>query len=133
MNRKCRLFDLKTFFEEIFTLDGNIEIYVDESNYEDILSTLESNKKKFRRILAQIDSGMYNNDLYGKEDISNKAKNVTAIKFKGKNNERIYCKEFFLGNKKVVMIIAIKKKTQKVNKELKNLLETIGGYDYEFK
>ncbi len=133
MKRKCRLFDLKSFFCELPTLEGNIELYVDDLNGDDILSVLESNEKKFRRILVQINSGIYNNDIYGREEVSKKAKNVTAIKFKGKSNERIYCKEFFQENKKVVMIIAIKKKSQKVNKELKKLLETIGGYDYEFK
>ena len=75
----------------------------------------------------------YNSDLYGKEEISEKTKNVTAIKFKGKENIRIGCKEFFRRGKKVVMIVKIIKKVQKNDKKLRNIYETIGGYDYEFK
>lgn len=56
------------------------------------------------------------------------------MKRKGKSkNIRIYCKEFFIDNKKVVMIIEYNKKTQKIDKKLKNKLETIGGYNYDFK
>lgn len=132
VKRKCKLFDLEKFFGDVPTLEGNFELYIDESNESDILDLLEKYEKKFKRALIQINSGIYNNDIYGKEEVSNKAKNVTAIKFKTKDNERIYCKEFFLENKKIVMIVFRKKKTQKVNKEFKNLLETIGGYEYDF-
>jgi hypothetical protein len=58
---------------------------------------------------------------------------VTAMKFKKGNNERIYCKEFRGGNgKRIVMICSVNKKSQKNEKKLKALIETIGGYEYGF-
>ena len=59
------------------------------------------------------------------------------MKFKGKNfgNSRIYCKEFFHKGKQVVMVTMLQKKVQKIkdDKILKQRLEIIGGYEYEFK
>ena len=66
--------------------------------------------------------------------VSKKAKNVTAMKFKGKKeNIRIACKEFFKDGKKIVMIVKIIKKSQKNTTKIKNIYERIGGYEYDFK
>jgi hypothetical protein len=113
----------------------NIDIYVDDEIYDNFIILLNelSYKKKFRRIVYEILKGRYKKDLYEKEEVSDKAKNLTGMKFKGKENLRIYCKEFFLTNKKIVMITILKKKVQKAsNKKIKNILESIGDYEYEF-
>ena len=54
------------------------------------------------------------------------------MKFLGGANERIYCKEFFEKGKKVVMITAIAKKVQKNDKVIRNLIDRIGEYEYDF-
>lgn len=65
VKRKCKLFDLEKFFGDVPTLEGNFELYIDESNESDILDLLEKYEKKFKRALIQINSGIYNNDIYG--------------------------------------------------------------------
>ncbi|MBU2492652.1 MAG: hypothetical protein KJ571_08520 [Bacteroidetes bacterium] len=122
---------------------ANVEIRIDEQNFDSIFNFLiESDKKgklirkkKFARILREILLGNYDDDLYGKEEVSSKAKNVTAMKFTGSNNYRIGCKEFFNGNKKVVMITAFHKKSTNGSKNSKKeiaIYEAIGSYEYEF-
>jgi hypothetical protein len=133
IKRNAVKYDLQPFFENLGINDSVTEIYVDVINRDDIEETIRGNLKKFRRVVYEMHKNHYNSDLYGKEEVSEKARNVTAIKFKGKENIRIGCKEFFRGGKKVVMIVKIIKKVQKNDKKLKNIYETIGGYDYEFK
>jgi hypothetical protein len=132
VTRKCVIYSIKWFLDEFPEFkDTEVAIYIDEKNFVDIVKVLKDNKKKFRRILYTILKNQFNNDLYGKEPSSN-SKHVTAMKFKGNSNERIYCKEFFEDGKRVVMITTIPKKVQKNNKTIKNLLDTIGGYTYEY-
>lgn len=133
IKRNAVKYDLQPFFENLGINDFTTEIYVDLVNKEEIEEAIQNNLKKFRRVVYEMHKNHYNSDLYGKEEISEKTKNVTAIKFKGKENIRIGCKEFFRRGKKVVMIVKIIKKVQKNDKKLRNIYETIGGYDYEFK
>lgn len=138
MTRKCTEIPLEPFKNE-FGIKNifNISLYVDEENKTEILGILSENKDRFRRAVYELLQGRYNNELYGKEEVSNKTKNITAFKFKRRRglNYRIYCKEYideFSPNiKKVVMIIAHNKKTQKIDKRLKRILETIAKYEYE--
>jgi hypothetical protein len=96
---------------------------------------IDANRKKLKRILFEIYNLRYNDDLYRKEAVSEKAESVTAMKFAHRNNVRIYCKEYFKaippGAKNVVMISLYTKKETK-SKRIKTLIETIGGYDYDF-
>ncbi len=73
--------------------------------------------------------------LYRKEAVSEKAKNITAMKFAKKENVRIYCKEYMetesQKEKKVVMLCCYYKKEMK-NRKLRSLIENLGGYEYEF-
>ncbi|MCU7526221.1 MAG: hypothetical protein HF308_17230 [Ignavibacteria bacterium] len=136
MKRQCFRFPTEKFLKYYPDLKNSpVIVYLDKENAKEILGYLEEREKKFKMIMFQILSFRYDDDLYGKEEVSDKAKNVTAMKFKmgKKENVRIYCKEFSIAGKKIVMITKIEKKTQKVNKALKQLLETIGGYEYEFK
>jgi len=131
--RVAEKYNLDPFFETLNITRSSTEIFVDAVNKKEIEAVLRKNFKKFRRVVYEINKNHYNSDLYGKEDVSAKAKNVTAIKFKGKENIRIGCKEFFRNGKKVVMIVKIIKKSQKNDKKIKKIYETIGGYDYDFK
>ncbi len=112
----------------------NIKIYVDEQNFEQITALLSEYSHKARLAFYHILRCQYNDDLYGKEAIDSKTKNITAIKFKRGLNYRIYCKEFYeddnIYNKKIVLIEAFKKKSQNVNKELKALIKKISRYEY---
>lgn len=112
----------------------NVEVFVDSEFLDDLAKLLADPKlaKKFRRILYVMLRASYDEDLYGREAVSDKAKFITAMKFKGKFNLRIYCKEFFRGGKKIVLIFAFHKKTQKINKQLRDKLEAIGSYEYKF-
>lgn len=135
MKRKCILLpgleEFKREFSEFRNM--NIDIYIDIENAEGMINIIETKKKKFRLIIRQVLSGKYNNDIYGKENFNEKTKDITAMKFKGGDNERIYCKEFKKLGKRVVMITEYYKKSYKLTKEIKNLLESISEYEYDFK
>lgn len=130
MKRKCK--------KIISSKDGKRAIYLDEQNAKEILAYLnkdERHKKKFRFISEIILGGHKNPAIYDKEEINNKCKDVTAMKFfKGQDNDRIYCKEVHSSSGTFIVVAAIlyeKKKTTKLNSEQKSIIETVGGYTYE--
>lgn len=138
MKRKCVIMK-KEWLEGIRNSipAKQVSLYYDCDNEEEIREIFENVrfKKKLQVILTYILNDKYDEDHYGFEEVSHKAKGVTAMKLKVKNygNIRIICKEFYQNDKKIVAVTAVKKKTQKVNKQLKELYERIGGYEYEFK
>lgn len=81
----------------ICSRDGKRAIYIDTENEADIKAYIqkdERHRKKFKFITEIILEGLRNTDVYDKEDINNRCKDVTAMKFfKGQENDRIYCKE----------------------------------------
>ena len=126
MKRKSKLFPIKTYLEEYPELnESKIEIRVDEENEKDILNFLVEKdktgkimrKKKFARILYEALKGRYNESLYDKEEVSPKAKNVTAMKFTGKSNFRIVCKKIQCKHKNIIMVVHFHKKTQRTAKK----------------
>lgn len=143
MSRKARKFRFDLFYSEHPDLrNKNLEIWIDENNAYEIIELLFEKdskgkylrQKRFKNALKVIHNFSYEKDLYDKENISDKTKNITAIKFKRHkgHNWRIYCKEFIHNGKKIVMITAVDKDDQSIDKELKNKLEIIGGYEYDF-
>lgn len=142
MKRECVILPLDGFIEENqYSLLGirtpNVELRIDAKSAKEICAFLALNKKRFIKILITILLNHYNDDLYRKEKISEKTKDITAMKFTGKSNPRIYCKEFHLGigGKKIIMIhLLAHKNFQKANdKRLKPKLESIADYEYDFK
>jgi hypothetical protein len=118
--------------------DGKRQIAVDLENYSEILSYIAQDvrhKSKFNDICNVILKGLRNTDLYDKENINNKCKHVTAMKFfKGQENDRLYCKEMHQESKVFVVVSAElleKKKTQKNTQKEINLIEKVAGYEYE--
>ncbi len=115
----------------------NVSLFVDEKNKSEIFKILSENSDRFRRAIYELLQGRYNNELYGKENISDITKNITAFKFKKQRgtNYRIYCKEYIDETspniKKVVMIRLHNKKTQKIDKKIKQMLESIAKYEYK--
>jgi len=122
-------FDIRTVYK--------VSLFIDELNSEKIKIVIADNKDRFRRAVYEILMGRYNNDLYGKEKVSGKTVNITAIKFKRRNNSniRIYCKEYIDSQipnvKSVVMICTYDKRTQKIDKKLRSFINRISGYEYE--
>jgi hypothetical protein len=118
--------------------NGKRAIYIDNENKDDILSYLtrdDRHKKKFQLIAEHILEELRNPQLYDKEEINSRCKNVTAMKlFKGQENDRIYCKEVKSDSGVFIVVAAIlyeKKKTTKLTKQQRTIIEKVGGYEYE--
>ena len=116
--------------------DGKRHIAVDTENWDEILEFLKSKNliKKFDLICQVIFSGLRNSDLYDKEDINDRCKHVTAMKFKGSINARIYCKEVKQKDKTLVIItseLLENKKNQKNKHKEITLIEKVSNYDYD--
>ncbi|MCX7877334.1 MAG: hypothetical protein N2510_01695 [Ignavibacteria bacterium] len=128
--RKCFKYDFSKLSVTLTELKSpNFEFYIDEVNYEEIIQVLENNPKKTRRILYEISQQRYNDELYEKLRGYN---NITALVYKGKTNMRVYCKEYKQHNKKIVAVVAVHKKSYKINKNLKSTLDLISKYEYTF-
>lgn len=130
MKRKCK--------KILSSKDGKREIYIDEENSEEIIAYLyqdERHKKKFKFITDIILGSHKNTDVYDKEDINEKCKDVTAMKFfKGQDNDRIYCKEVHSKKGSFIVVASIlyqKKKTTKLTQAQKNTIEKVASYKYE--
>jgi hypothetical protein len=122
----------------ISSSDGKRAIYIDMENEEEILAYITQDnrhKKKFRFISDIILGGHRNPEVYDKEDINEKCKDVTAMKFfKGQENDRIYCKEITDENGTHIVVTAIiheRKKSKKLSSKETSLIEKLGGYNYE--
>ena len=118
--------------------DGKRIICIDIDNWEaifDYINQDDKHKKKFNYICGILLDGHKNTDVYDKEDINDKCKDVTAMKFfKGNTNDRIYCKEVSLEDKTFVIIaceLFEKKKTKKNSKKNIPTIEKIGKTNYE--
>ena len=89
----------------------------------------------FQFITDIILGGHRNPKVYDKEDINEKCKDVTAMKFfKGQENGRIYCKEITNDSGTHIVVTAIvheRKKTKKLSSKEIALIEKVGGYEYE--
>lgn len=137
MTKKAIFLPWDVFLDDMEVLP-ECDLYVDEAAAKEIVEFLSSTdqvKNRFRKIALALVTGNITKDLYGPEEVSAKAKNMKAMKFKGANrlNPRIYCKEFYEGGRKIVMIYYLRHKaTQKVDKKLKTKIEAIGEYEYEF-
>ena len=110
-------------------------LYVDTRFESELFSFLQDKKimKKFRMVAEFAMSDSYSDDLYGHERNSEKSKDVCAIKICILGNHRIYCKEFFTpGQKRIVLIEYVYKKTNEFTNRLRKLVDRIGEYSYEF-
>ncbi len=122
----------------ISSKDGRRAIYIDDANSKEILSFINKDKrhrKKFKLISDIILEGHRNRELYDKENINERCKDVTAMKFfKGQENARIYCKEMTTRNGTRIVIAAVlhsRKKSQKNSLIEKTIINRVGGYIYE--
>jgi hypothetical protein len=121
----------------VLSKDGKRAIFIDTENKEEILAYLsnsDKHKKKFAYISKHLLEGIRNTDIYDKENINDKCKDVTAMKFfKGGSNDRIYCKEVSSDEGVFVVITSIlhkKKKSQKNSNREITKIETVASYEY---
>ncbi|MES2277971.1 MAG: hypothetical protein V4592_18225 [Bacteroidota bacterium] len=122
---------------KIIRSKGNRHVAIDIDNYGDIISFIKSKDiyvKKFNRIIDIILNNLRVPDLFDKEDIDNKSKDVWAMKFlKGGDNPRIYCKEIRTEEKHYIIVTSVvlpKKKNQENKSKEKSLIRQVAGYDY---
>jgi len=114
-------------------------LYIDAENAHEIMDILESSEryiKKFKYVVYIILNEQPTKDIFGKEAISDATKDVYAIKlFKGSENTRIYCKTYEIdGDFHIIMgAILARKKSQKLTKEIKKIIEKVGSYEYEIR
>jgi hypothetical protein len=117
--------------------DGKKAVCIDKQNEEEILSYVNQSPrhlKKFRHILQLILEGHKNTNLYDKEDINEKSKNITAMKFfKGQENDRIYCVEQKADGIYIIVAVEVyeKKKSQKITKKEIPVINKIANYEYK--
>lgn len=130
MKRKCE--------HMISAKDGKRAIYIDVDNKEEILAYINQDKrhkKKFLYITEIILGGHRNTEVYDKEDINEKCKDVTAMKFfKGQENDRIYCKEIKSKEGTFIVVTAVlyeKKKSEGVTSKEIPMINKVGSYEYE--
>lgn len=130
LKRKCQII--------VSSPDGKKSICVDLEIKEQLLAYIrqsDRHKKKWNHIVELLMGGHRNSELYDKEEINDKCKGVTAMKFfKGQENDRIYCKEQSMPDGLFIIVTAEiypKKKTQKVSKKEIPIIEKIGQYEYQ--
>jgi hypothetical protein len=116
---------------------GKRAIFIDKENEDEILEYLyrsDKHNKKFAYIVQHILGGVRNTEIYDRENINDKCKDVTAMKFfKGGSNDRIYCKEISSEEGIFVVIASIlheKKKSQKNSNREITKIENVGAYEY---
>ena len=100
----------------------------------DVLESNERYIKKFKYVVYIILNEQATKDIFGKEAISNDTKDVYAIKlFKGSENTRIYSKTYDTDGEFHIIMgeILARKKSQKLTKVSKKIIEKVGSYEYE--
>lgn len=118
--------------------DGRLAICVDKINKTKILAYINQSarhRKKWAHIVQLLIEGHKNTELYDKEEINERCKGVTAMKFfKGQENDRIYCKEQAMGSGLYIIVTAeiyLKKKSNRVSKKEIPIIEKVGQYEYK--
>lgn len=129
MKRDCELL--------VYNKDRKRAIFIDTENKTEILEYLsrsDKHKKKFALIQKHLLEGLRNKDLYDKENINDKCKDVTAMKFfKGASNDRLYCKEVSTDEGIRIIITSVlheKKKSQRNSNREITKIEKVASYEY---
>lgn len=120
--------------------DGRRCVALDAEHASELLAYVrqdERHAKKFNYIVSLLLRGLHAPDLYDKEAINERCRDVTAMKlFKGQENDRIYCKELTDKSKRVFVVVAARlherKKSQKNKQAEISLIETVATYSYEY-
>jgi len=107
---------------------------VNSAEIIEYLNRSPKHRKKFQYIARLILEGIRNTETYDRENINDRCKDVTAMKFfKGNSNDRIYCKEVRSRRGVFVVVAAVlheKKKSQKNSAREISQIEKVSAYDY---
>jgi len=115
-----------------------VSIYIDIKEVDDVEPFLkeQSNFETYVLFRQQVFENRRNREIYKKvKGIKSKCNNLFEIRFNsGKNqNDRIYCLEFHDGKRRIVLSkLFYNKRSQQINKRLKNLLKSICKRKYTF-
>lgn len=122
----------------VISEDGRRAIYVDSANKKEILAYIQQDsrhKKKFRFISDIILNGHTVKDVYCREDIDGKCKDVTAMRFfVGQENDRIYCKEVKTEAGTLVVIASVlhlKKKSNNLSSKEISAIRKVANTEYD--
>jgi len=118
-------------------LHDTIRIYIDLENAPNLLQytfrrTVDEEFKEIREIIK---NSLRNKDRYCKVAISDKARNMFEMRFtRNQRNDRIYCAETTIGKRRCIIMIELYegKKSQSIPQKIKNRIEKMGGYQYEY-
>lgn len=115
---------------------STIYFYIDAKNETEIMDFLkDKGTKRLQHIAQQINAEVATKDVYSNENYNKDIKYVTAIKFKGKhfNNARIYCKDYKIGEQRIIVLCELlkSKKQNKLTQQETNLITKVNNYDYE--
>lgn len=78
--------------------------------------------------------GFTNNEIYDKEYFEKGTEDITAIKlFKGQENDRIYCQDYFIDDKRIIVLSALhlRKKSPKLSDKEKSIIRRVSKYEYD--
>jgi hypothetical protein len=124
------------------SVDGRRCVAIDIASFAELFDHLDGTNltKKFNYIVDTILDRSATRENYDKEDINERCKDVTAMKFKGNVNSRIYCKQESLtdeNGQKMFVVIAAKlhkrKKSQKNTSTEIALIEAVATYEYDYR
>jgi hypothetical protein len=112
-------------------------IGVDSLTMKDITSYIGQDprhKGKFIDIANVVLEEKHNRHLYKREKISDKIKNVTAMRFfVGQENDRIYCQELSYKDKKIVVlgVLHLHKTSDEITEQERGIIAELSKYIYE--
>ncbi len=109
--------------------------FIDKSNKQDIENFFKGKRSnKLQEFLSKIANNTATRDIYGQENFNKNIKDITVIKFKGKqsNNARIYCKDFYSDTQRIIVLSELleSKKQNKLTQKEKTLINKVNNYDY---
>lgn len=110
---------------------------VDIKNANDILPYLmrDGVDIEFKEIRSILKENLRNSEKYCSATVSNKAKNIYEMRFtRSGRNDRIYCQEIRKNKTRFIVMVELyeSKKSQKIPPRIKQRIEKMGGYEYEF-
>jgi len=122
----------REYFKFRSSKNYNKHIYVDKKNAKDILKFIKSNYDKFNLIKLRILETEHH--YYPKYEKLTNWKNICEMRFLGNPNGRIYCREIKGKNGEFCIVMGkVKeyKKSEDINKVIKDQLRVLETYEYE--
>ncbi len=119
-------------------IHGTTVIAVDSGAASDILRYIMRDKvdTEFKEIRDLLKQNLRNRDKYCKVNVSDRAHNMFEMRFtRNGRNDRIYCQEVRAGKVRYIVMCALfeGKKSNEIPSKYRSRIETIAGYEYEYR